>query len=287
MVSDVRVLITGVRGKTGVPLAELLARRPGVEVLGGSSDPTAVTQDGVRPTAFSWDDPSGWSAATAGVDAVYVVRPDREDAPELIAALLAETPASARVVLLSEQDADSPGPEGWAPRAERAVRDSGHAWTILRPSWFMQVLTDPRFYRDQVVDVGELPFASGGADVAWIDARDIAAVAERALLEEDHAGQVYEITGPEALSLPRVAELLSDALPATRSVIRSSRSTEAVAGTTGFDRDLFALTFERVRAGSFAAVTDTVERVTGRPAAGCGPSSRDSGSSWAYGLTPR
>lgn len=48
-----RVLVTGVRGKTGVPLAQLLAARPGVEVLGGSSDPATVTLDGVQPTAFS------------------------------------------------------------------------------------------------------------------------------------------------------------------------------------------------------------------------------------------
>jgi hypothetical protein len=41
---------------------------------------------------------------------------------------------------------------------------------------------------------------------------------------------------------------------------------DAVAGTEGFERDLFALTFKRVHAGIFAAVTDTVERVTGRPA---------------------
>ncbi|WP_174526878.1 hypothetical protein [Micromonospora maritima] len=41
---------------------------------------------------------------------------------------------------------------------------------------------------------------------------------------------------------------------------------EAVAGLEGFERDLSALTLERVCAGGFAEVTDTVERVTGRPA---------------------
>ncbi|MBY8874249.1 NAD(P)H-binding protein [Micromonospora sp. PLK6-60] len=259
-----RVLVTGVRGKTGAPLARLLVAR-GVEVLGGSSDPATVRIDGVRPTAFSWDDPSGWPAATEGVDAVYVVRPDRADAPELIGALLTETSPRTRVVLLSEQDADYMGPDGWAPRAERAVRDSGRAWTILRPSWFMQVFTDPRFYRDQIAGGGKLEFPGGGERLAWIDARDIAAVAERALLDEGHAGQAYEITGPEALSLPRTAELLSAAIghPLAH---REVTVDEAVAGTTGFERELFVLTFERVHAGSFATVTDTVERVTGRPA---------------------
>jgi len=257
-----RVLMTGVRGKTGVPLAELLVRRPDVDVLGGSSSPTAVTMDGVLPTAFSWDHPAGWAAATAGVDAMYVVRPDRADAPELIGALVAETPPRTRVVLLSEQDADQVGPDGWAMRAERAVRDSGRDWTILRPSWFMQVFTDARFYLDTIADGGELAFASGGKSVAWIDARDIAAVAERALLDEGHTGQTYEITGPEALSLPRTAELISQTAghPVAHHEISID---EAAAGTEGFERELTALTFERVRAGSFAVVTDTVGRVTG------------------------
>ena len=111
-----------------------------------------------------------------------------------------------------------------------------------------------------------MPFSSGGASVAWIDARDIAAVAERALLDQGHAGQVYELSGPVALSLPRTAELLSRAVghPVTFREVTIDKG--AAAGAAGFERDLFASTFERVHAGSFAVVTDTVERVTGRPA---------------------
>ncbi|WP_435152284.1 hypothetical protein [Micromonospora aurantiaca (nom. illeg.)] len=260
-----RVLVTGVRGKTGLPLAESLAARQGVEVLGGSGDPSTVGIDGVHPVAFSWDEPAGWATATDGVDAVYVVRPDRPDAPELVGALVAQTSPSTRVVLLSDKDGGHPGsdyPAGWAPSVERAVRGSGRPWTILRPGWFMQVFTDPRFYRHQIADSGELPFPSGGAEMAWIDARDIAAVAGRALIEDGHAGRTYELSGPASLSLPRTAELLSDA--AGHPVVhRDLTVDEAVAGTEGFERDLNRLTFERVRAGGFAVVTDTVARVTG------------------------
>ena len=178
-------------------------------MLGGSSDPSTVTIDGVRPTAFSWDDPSGWPAATDGVDAVYLVAPTVADAPELIAGLVADTPAHAQIVLLSEQDADSfaPGAGRCASSARSARADA--AGPMLRPSWFMQVFTDARYYRDQIAGTGELPFPGGGATVAWIDARDIAAVAERALLEEGHAGRIYELSGPEALTLPRTAQALS------------------------------------------------------------------------------
>ena len=41
---------------------------------------------------------------------------------------------------------------------------------------------------------------------------------------------------------------------------------QAVAGMDGFEREIFAITFERLHAGVYAEVTDTVERVTGRPA---------------------
>ncbi len=261
-----RVLITGVRGKTGLPLAHLLASRPGVEVTGGSGDPTAVAIDGVRPVAFSWDDPSGWAAATDGVDAVYLVRPDRADAPELVAALLAGTPRDARIVLLSERDADSFAPGAWALRVERAVRASGHAWTMLRPSWFMQVFSDPRFYRDEIAEHGRLPFAGGGATVAWIDARDIAAVAERALLDDGHAGRVHELSGPEALTLPRTAEVLSGALGRPVGHVEITIADAVADLPEGFERDEFVWTLERLRDGVFSGVTDTVERVTGRPA---------------------
>ncbi len=259
-----RVLITGVRGKTGAPLAQRLAARDDVDVLGGSSDPSTVAVDGVRPIAFSWDDPSDWPAATDGVDAVFVVRPDRPDARELIADLLDGTPTHTHVVLLSEQDADSFAPDSWALRVERAVRESARSWTLLRPSWFMQVFTDGRYYRESILG-GELPFSSAGAQVAWIDTRDIAAVAERALLEEGHAGRIYELSGPEAVTLARTAQLLSGALG--RPVAHVEMTIEqAVAGLDGFERHLFAITFERLHAGVYAEVTDTVERVTGRPA---------------------
>ncbi len=261
-----RVLITGVRGKTGLPLAELLAARGGVDVIGGSGDPASVTIDGVTPAAFSWDDPPGWAAATDGADAVYLVRPDRADAPDLVAALLAELPRDVKVVLLSERDVDSFAPGSWAPRVEQAVRGSAHDWTVLRPSWFMQVFTDPRFYRDEIARNGQLPFAGGGATVAWIDARDIAAVAERALLDAGHDGRVHELSGPEALTLPRTAELLADALGRPVDHVEITIA-DAVAGMPeGFERDEFAWTLERLHDGVFSGVTDTVERVTGRPA---------------------
>ena len=131
--------------------------------------------------------------------------------------------------------------------------------------WFMQVLMDARFFRDLVLDDDVLPFPSRGARLAWIDARDIAAVAAEALLAPDvHDGATYEVTGPEPLSLAETAALLAEATG--REVEhRDVTDAEALDGMTGFGRELTALTHDRVRSGVFADPTDDVERVTGRP----------------------
>lgn len=260
-----RVLVTAARGLAGAPLIELLTRRPGVEAVGGSSSSAVTLPAGARLTPLSWDDPAGWSAALEGVDAVYLVRPDRADAPELVAEFLHLAPTTAHVTLVSERAADYPDLHHWAQRVEGAVLASGRRWTILRPSWFMQVLTDRRFFRDEIVQDATLSFAAGGSTVAWIDTRDIAAVAARSLLDDDLAESVLEMTGPQSLSLPHTAEALSVAL-GRRVVHRDVSAEEAVAGSEGFLADLTAATFRRVRAGAFAGVTDVVERVTGTPA---------------------
>ena len=257
------VLITGVRAKTGGPLAHLLANEPGVHVRGGSSL-ASIDVPGVTPVRFSWDDASSWEAATDGVDAIFVVRPDRADAPQLISGLLAQTPPHAHVVLLSELDGGYFKPDDWAPRVERAVRGSGRTWTILRPGWFSQVFTDERFMLDDI-RAGRLPFPSAGQRVAWIDARDIAAVAARALLDEALRARTLDLTGPEALTLDETASVLAMSLNRPVEYIDLPME-QALTGREGFDRDNEFGAYDRIRRGMVAVVDSTVQEVLGRPA---------------------
>jgi uncharacterized protein YbjT (DUF2867 family) len=261
------ILVTGARAKTGAPLTDLLAQDREVSVRAGTRDVGLVraAHDRVSPVHFDWDDRATWQAAIEGVAGVFVVRPDRPDAAELAADLVAMAPGDARVVLLSELDRGYFEPEDWAPRVERAVRQAGRPWTVLRPGWFMQVFTDPRFMLDDLVRDGRLPLVSGGRAVSWIDSRDIAAVAARALLDPGHGGQVYELTGPEALTPARTASVLGSAMGRPVRHVELSMA-EALEGVDGFMRDNDERAYDRIRRGMFGVVTDTVEQVTGRPA---------------------
>jgi uncharacterized protein YbjT (DUF2867 family) len=257
-----RVLVTGGRGKTGAPLVESLSQRPDVDVLAGTRHPDRLELDRARPVAFDWDDRSTWAAAVEGIDAVFVVRPDLEHAPALVTDLLATTPSDTHVVLLSEVENAYFDRDAWALRVETAVRDSGRTWTMVRPGWFMQVFTDPRFFLHDIVEKGQLRLVSNGQGVAWIDARDIAAVAEVALMDPGHAGQVYEITGPAALTLQRTAELLAASLGRPVEHVEVTMD-EALVESEGFQRHLDHGAFDRIRLGLFGIVTSTVREVTG------------------------
>jgi uncharacterized protein YbjT (DUF2867 family) len=259
------VLVTGVRGKTGREVAAQLARRRGVTVRGGSSSPDRIGSSGVSPVKFDWAQPDSWADAVDDVDAIYVMRPDIEDAPARVAQLVAAAPRAARVVLLSEMGAEHLAPDAWVSAVERAVISGGRPWTVLRPSWFQQVLTDQRFYRDDIVDRDVLAIPSGGAALSWVDARDIAAVAVEALTAPRHDGATYTISGPAALGVAEVARLLSAAL---RRPVRAldPRPADAVAGLSPWLAEVVGDVYERTRAGAFGEVTDDVSRVTGRPA---------------------
>lgn len=256
------VLVTGARGKTGKEVVAQLAAR-GVPVRAGSSVP-AEGSGTVRPVLFDWEDPATWREAVVGVDAVYLMRPDLADAPALVAELAALVP-DAQVVLLSDQSAKDLPDASWERATELAVTGQVRRWTLLRPSWFHQVLTDPRYYVDTIRDGGVLPLSTGGERIAFVDARDIAAVGVAAILDpEAHAGAAYEITGPEALTLKEVADLVASA--SGREVVAADPSVEeTVAGLEPWFADLMTNVLVRVQQGVFAEVSGDVERVTGRP----------------------
>ncbi|WP_411036896.1 NAD(P)H-binding protein [Shinella sp. BYT-45] len=259
------VLITGARGKTGREVARQLATEPDVEVRAGSSRPENTGSGGaaVRSVRFDWQDAETWRDAIAGIDAVYLMRPDLPEAPQMVAELVEFTPDS-HVVLVSEQGAEKLGDDHWVRRVENAVTGKAGSWTILRPSWFQQNFIDPRFYRDAIRRDRTLSMPSGGAPIAWVDTRDIAGVAVRALLDPDtHRGRHYTITGPEGVTIPEVAELLSAALEATVTAVEQPLA-DALYGLDPWIAGVLDDLYRRVKVGDFGGLSRTVETIAGR-----------------------
>ncbi|GAA1530463.1 NAD(P)H-binding protein [Actinomadura kijaniata] len=188
--------------------------------------PDAPMPDGARPVLGGLDDPGTLAGARdAGVRHVVLVSGGS-------AALADMSDPISRSLTLSE----------------RAVRDSGMAWTLLRPRAFMS--NAPRWApRLRAGDTVRVPFPD--APAACVDPRDVAAVAARSLVGRDPRGRVHELTGPHPRDqLAVLAEMLG-------------RDLRCVGLTDGQAR----AEMERTLPAEYvdAIVRPDVQEVTGRP----------------------
>lgn len=251
------ILITGATGKTGRRITQRL-ETAGQTVRLGSR--------GATPR-FDWEDQSTWNAALDGVHAAYVsFQPDLA-VPGAVQTIQAFTDLAVRsgvrkLVLLSGRG------ETEAEQAERVVQHSGVDWTILRCSWFCQNFSEAHFL--EPILQGELALPVGDIAEPFIDVEDIAEVAAAALTQTGHSGQLYELTGPRALTF---AEAINEIARATHRDIQFA-AVPADAYRQALEQaelpraliDLVLYLFTTVLDGRNSAVTDGVQRALGRPA---------------------
>jgi uncharacterized protein YbjT (DUF2867 family) len=131
----------------------------------------------------------------------------------------------------------------------------------------MQIIL--HLFAPTIVAQGELVASMQEGKVAMVDARDIAAVAVTALIEDGHTGKVYTVTGAEALSFREVAEKLSVATGKQvtyRDIpLDTTRQRLAATGMPAWYVDVLVEFWMVLREGYAAEVADTVEVVTGVP----------------------
>jgi uncharacterized protein YbjT (DUF2867 family) len=181
------ILVLGGNGKTGSRVTQRLrAMQRSVRACSRSSEP-----------CFDWNDHTTWQAALDGVQSVYVTyQPDLAvpGALQTVRAFFdaALSNGTKRIVLLSGRGEEE------AQAAEDALMKSGASWTILRCSWFMQNFSES-FLLGPVLD-GTLALPVRDIKEPFVDAEDIADAAVAALTQAGHEQQLYELTGPRALS---------------------------------------------------------------------------------------
>ncbi len=249
------ILVLGGHGKTGRRIVERLEAR-GIPVRLGSR---------TGSPAFDWDDRHTWEAALGGVGAAYIsYYPDLAvpGAADEIAALakLAVQCGVRRLVLLSGRG------EPEAQRSEAKLQQSGADWTILRSSWFAQNFSESFLLGPILAGDVALPVAEVAEP--FVDADDIAEVAVAALTDSRHSGQVYELTGPRAISFQeavREIALASERQISYRRITTPDFETDLTAQgvppeTVTLMKELFTVVLD----GRNSSTTDGVRRALGR-----------------------
>src|SRR5436190_8717709 len=214
------ILVTGATGRPGsAVIREFVRHGQPVRALVRTRE-KAQAIEGLPSVAVTYGDmlrPETLGAALDGVDRVLMISSAGPQMLETQCTFIdaARSAGVRHLVKLSGEDSTV----GFDPERFRSTRSheqiqryllgSGLAWTLLRPSQFMQA------YHEEAPTIaaeGELRLPLGHARLAPVDVEDIAKVAYRVLRDEGHEGQTYRMTGPEALSMAEIAERISRAI---------------------------------------------------------------------------
>jgi uncharacterized protein YbjT (DUF2867 family) len=264
------ILVLGGTGKT--------ARRvvPALDALGVAH--RAVSRR--TEIRFDWSDRSTWAPVLDGATAVYLVPPamNMDDAEVAEFVPRAVEAGVRRIVLLSAR--------GISPDdgRERAVRESGVDWTILRPTWFSQNFSEDYFLPEVLAGEVVLPPGGDGAH-PFIDAQDIADVAVAALTQDGHAGVTYELSGPEALTFREVTARIGEVSGRSIDVVDVPAADYArmlvQGGIEAAYAEVLTMALMAIRDGHDAVVADGVPSVLGRDGRLFGDYVKEAAGAWA------
>lgn len=193
------ILIIGNTGKTGSRVQNILDSL-GYQTRGASRS---------SEFRFDWNDATTWPQVLQGATTAYVTyQPDLAvpHAEETIQNFVAQAKISGleHIVLLSGRGEDG------AERAERVLQESGLDWSIVRASWFAQNFSEG-FMLDGILS-GQMVLPASQTREPFIDVDDIAEVAVAALTQEQCRNQIFEVTGPSAITFAECVQIISDAI---------------------------------------------------------------------------
>ncbi|GGU69707.1 NAD(P)H-binding protein [Lentzea flava] len=262
------ILVTGATGNIGSVLLEELR-------AGGAGAVRGLTRDiaragfpaGVDAVEGDLSRPDGLGLALAGVRSLFLL-PGFGGEAEVLAA--ARQAGVEHVVLVSSITVQT-HPHLPAAQANQTVeellKDSGLDWTILRPTQFA---SNTLMWAPSIRDHGTVRAPYPDVGLPSIDPADIAAVARVALTEPGHRGRTYPLTGPRRVTPREQTADIAAALGRELSFVEISRA-QAHQELTPHLGDEVADAVLDLMGGDvndeLLAVRDTVERITGRPAA--------------------
>ena len=266
-----QVLVTGAPGNVGTPLVRELLRLGASVRIAAWDVPAARSEfgDAVDVVPFDFRDPATFAAFDA-VERMFLLRPPAIADVDgvIVPALRAAAERGVRhVVFLSIQGAER---NRIVPhrKIEDRLRSSGMAWTFVRAAYFMQNLSTTHASEIRELHVIWVP-AGRKSRTAHVDARDVAAVAARALVEDGHEGMAYTPTGSAALTYDEIATILTAELgrpiryadPSLLAFWHRLRHRATPRAMVGVMLGIYTA----ARLGLAAGITDDVDRITGHP----------------------
>src|SRR5207253_10906758 len=275
------VLVTGATGTIGRDVAKRLSEK-GVAVRAGVRDQAKARKQfgsNIALAPFDFENEKTFSEALEGVEEVFLLPPLLPNQLEVTNTFVdaAKRAGVRHIVKLSAigiDDETQPTAIKSHGANERHIRESGVAFTFLRPNSFMQNFITYFPPRNGAI---YLPWGNGTA--SFVDTRDIASVAAKALTSHGHGGRIYTLTGPATLGIGEVALILSEVTGREFKYVdvpeAAARDGMLQAGVPPWQVELVMELHAVNKQNRWSAITSDVEKVTGTPPADFAQFARD------------
>ena len=264
------IVVTAAGGQTGAAVVRALwSRGQRVRaVVSGARERPELTALAADVVAADLRDADALEQVLTGAEALYAIWPnfDPDERAGMTALLGAARRAGVgRVVYHSvlRPQARAMPHHAAKDRVEEALDASGLAWRVLQPCAYADNLDG------QLPDVA----ASGALRSPWglrtaqslVDLRDVADAAVVLITEEGLDGGTFEAAGPEPLTAPRIAELLSHRLGRTVTAVDVVPD-GPVPPASDYAAHCARTMFDHYRAHGFTGSPRVLEALLGRPA---------------------
>jgi NAD(P)H dehydrogenase (quinone) len=259
------IVVTGATGHIGGMVARRLADAGVAQRLVVRDPARAPELPGASVAQASYSDAYALEQAFRGADTLLLVSAaesaDRV-AQHKTAVDAAATAGVQRVVYTSFLNA---APDATFTLArhhwitEQRIRERIPRFTFLRDSLYAD------FVPLMVGPDGAIRGPAGDGAASVVARADVASVAFAILVDESeqHDGQTYDVTGPAALTMAEMAAEMGAVY--VNETVEEAYASRAHYGAPHWQVEGWISTYQAIAAGELATVTDTVQRLTGRP----------------------
>ena len=174
-----------------------------------------LAEKGVPVRLADYDNRESLGEAFADTDVLFLIPSSAAVEPRILQHHNAVTAAIAagvqRIVFASFEAAEPTSQFLMAPfmlYAESTIRLSGLDWTICRDGMYLDPIAD---WIPQLIKMEKLPYPVKQGQVAYISRDDLARALAAACLSSEHSRKLYHLTGPQALSMTELADIITRA----------------------------------------------------------------------------
>jgi NAD(P)H dehydrogenase (quinone) len=274
-----KLLVTGASGKLGRGVIEHLIADRNVsakDIIAVTRDPAKLVElaaQGVEVRRGDLDDAGSLASAFAGADRVLVISTDTapgsgERIKQHSAAVAAAKAAGASRVLYTSLPKPDVSVISFAFEhlgSEKAVIESGLAYTVFRNGWYSENLF---MSLPQALKSGQWFTSAGEGRLAYGARDDLAAAIAGGLASDDKENRIYTLTGPQLFATAEIADLVSKTLGKPLTVVQITDEQLAAGlrqhGLPEPVVDMIVSIDANTRGGFLDLVTGDVEKLSGR-----------------------